>query len=228
MLVRAGWRTLHGLSPPKPQRRTPTPDAPPPNSSCLLQRSSSPGRHNKHWAFSPFSSLGVYLSPLLSHFNNVHILHLQSPSIIMSLYTKKKNSLKCSVQAVMYFYVNKASKTIHLMGTPVQAQFTHACNPSNLSPWPEVMPCHHKCLALLSTQPCWHPRSPQKLGLTLAAALWPPPLWHRDSFCPISSSYIVSGTVWPGADTAVHSNPDSGSVNIVWCDTEWTLRAPEM
>lgn len=51
------------------------------------------------------------------------------------------------------------------------------------------MPCHHKCLASLSTQPCWHPTSPQNLSLTPTAALWPPPPWHRGSFCPVSSSY---------------------------------------
>lgn len=119
-------------------------------------------------------------------------------------------------------------KTIHLMGTPAKTQFIHVCNPPNLSLWPKVMRCHHKCFgfALDSTM-----LTPYVSSETLPDPGCSPlasPRWHHVSVCPVSNSYIVSGTVWPGAGDTVHSNPRSGSVNVVWHDTECTLRAPEM
>lgn len=112
MLVRARWRALHGLSPPKPQPRTPPtppgcwwPPSPVSSSPLLLFKGHPilanapfhPQNHGErqnegyeHWAFSPFSSLGVYLSPLLSHSSNVYYtftLHLSFMETMFSYNT---------------------------------------------------------------------------------------------------------------------------------------------
>lgn len=77
------------------------------------------------------------------------------------------------------------------------------------------MLCHNKYLAWLSTQPCWHPASPQKWSLTLTAA----PLASSLSDTAASalswaSATIVSATARPGANTVARRNPDSGGAIV--------------